>query len=78
MSTTTRTCDIQMNLGGFRAAWWAVSEAGRAWADEHAALVERAPEGVECLAYFTDPLVEQAISDGLVVMAGDVEVSLCQ
>lgn len=78
MSTATRECDIQMNLGGHRAAWWAVSEAGRAWVDEHAGLVERAPEGVECLAYYTDPLIEQALADGLLVMAGDVEVALCR
>jgi hypothetical protein len=77
MATATRECDIQMNLGGFRAAWWAVSEAGHAWADAHRTLAEAAPEGIECLSRFCDPLIEQALRDGLVVMAGDVEVTLC-
>jgi hypothetical protein len=66
-----------MALGGFRAAWWAVSEAGRAWVDGHHELVEAAPEGVECLSRFSDPLIEQALRDGLVVKVGDVEVTLC-
>ena len=77
MVMATRECDIQVELAGFRAAWWAVSEVGRAWVDGHQALVELAPEGVEEHVSFCDPLIEQAIRDGLVVMAGDVEVTLC-
>lgn len=69
--------DIQVELGGHRIAWWAVSEQGRDWVDRHAALVEAAPEGVECLARLADPLLERALSDGLVVMNGDVEVTRC-
>lgn len=69
--------DIQVELGGHRVAWWAASERGRAWADAHPSLTAEAPEGVECLATFCDPLIRGALMSGLVVMAGDVEVSLC-
>lgn len=66
--------DIEVELGGHRMAWMAVSDRGRAWADAHSDLTEGAPEGVECLAYFADPLIARAVADGLTVAAGDVEV----
>lgn len=69
--------DIQLELAGYRAVWRAVSDAGRAWVVAHQDLVDLAPEGIEEHVSFCDPLIEQAIRDGLVVMAGDVEVSLC-
>jgi hypothetical protein len=69
--------DIQVELGGHRAAWWATSERSRQWVDAHPDLSSRAPEGVECMIRFCDPLIRQALADGLVVQAGDVEVSLC-
>ena len=77
MAVQQHEADIQVELGGHRAAWWAASERGRAWVDAHPVLAEQAPEGVECSASMCDQLVRQALMAGLVVMAGDVEVSLC-
>lgn len=58
--------------------WWAVSDRGRDWVEAHPDLSESAPEGVECLARVGSPLIERALRSGLRVMAGDVEVTLCQ
>lgn len=69
--------DIQIAQGGHRMAWWAVSERGRAWVEAHPSLSAAAPEGVECLIRFAEPLIEQALISGLSVRAGDVEVMLC-
>lgn len=71
-----RQADIQVAYGGHRMAWWAVSEAGRAWVDAHHDWTTMAPEGVECLALNVDPLICRALISGLVVMAGDDEVTL--
>lgn len=73
----TMDSDIQVAYAGMRMAWWAVSERGREWVDAHEVMAREAPEGVECLIRFADPLIERALRDGLVVKAGDVEVSLC-
>lgn len=69
--------DIEVEYGGHRMAWWATSEIGRIWADGHPALTQDAPEGVECLVEFGEALIRTALHDGLTVMAGDVEVTLC-
>jgi alkanesulfonate monooxygenase SsuD/methylene tetrahydromethanopterin reductase-like flavin-dependent oxidoreductase (luciferase family) len=69
-------CDIQMNLGGHRIVWTAVSERGREWAARHADLTTLAPEGVECQARFGEDLIDAALLDGLAVKAGHVKVSL--
>lgn len=69
--------DIQVELGGHRASWWAASERGRLWADEHPSLTRDAPEGAECQVRFCEPIIRRALMDGLIVMAGDVEVTLC-
>lgn len=69
--------DLQVAYGGMRMCWWAVSERGRQWVDAHQDWLKTAPEGVECLVRFGDPLLARAIISGLVVKAGDVEVSLC-
>lgn len=69
--------DLQVEFAGQRMCWWAVSDRGRAWADAHGDLLELAPEGVECLVRHGDAVLAEAIDSGLVVMAGDLEVSRC-
>lgn len=69
--------DIQVSYGGMRMAWWAVSERGRRWVDAHPSWTNQAPEGVECLIRFADPVIAKALISGLVVKAGSVEVTLC-
>jgi hypothetical protein len=69
--------DIQVEYGGQRMCWRAVSERGRVWVAAHADQVLAAPKGTECLRIFAEPIVEQALRDGLAVKVGDVEVSLC-
>lgn len=69
--------DLQVEFAGQRMCWWAVSERGRAWVAAHADSLELAPEGVECLVQYGDPVLWQALEGGLVVMSGDLEVSLC-
>jgi hypothetical protein len=70
--------DIQVAFGGHRMCWRAVSERARAWVDAQAGQLDAAPEGVECLIRYGEPILASALADGLIVMAGDVEVSLCQ
>ncbi len=69
--------DLQVAYAGMRMAWWAVSDRGRAWVNAHPEWLRQAPEGVECLIRFGDPIITRALVAGLVVKAGDVEVSLC-
>lgn len=70
--------DIQVEFGGQRMCWRAVSDRGRAWAVAQGDRLDMAPEGVECLILHGDGVLAEALADGLVVMAGDVEVSLCR
>ncbi len=49
----------------------------RAWVDAHSEGMREAPEGVECLVSFADPIISRPLISALVVKAGDVEVSLC-
>ena len=71
------TEDLQVQYAGQRMCWWAVSDRGRAWIDAHPDWLSDAPEGVECLIEFADPIIARALISGLVVKAGDIEVSLC-
>lgn len=66
--------DIQIDLGGHRMTWRAVSERGRQWAAQHPDLTALAPEGLECLARFGEDLVDAAIEDGLSVMSGHIRL----
>lgn len=66
--------DIQIELGGHRLVWWAVSDRGREWAARHQRLIDLAPEGVECQARFGEDLVDAAIRDGLSVMSGHIKL----
>jgi hypothetical protein len=69
--------DIQVELGGQRMCWWAESARARGWVLSHPDLPLEAPEGIECLIRFGEPVIRRALADGLVVMAGDLEVSVC-
>lgn len=66
--------DIQVELGGQRMAWRAVSDRGRQWAAQHPDLTTLAPEGVECRARFGEDLIDAAIEDGLTVMSGHIRL----
>lgn len=66
--------DIQVEIGGHRLAWRAVSARGREWAALHTDLTTLAPEGEECRARFGADLIDAAIQDGLSVMSGHIRL----
>lgn len=77
MITDVLASDIEIASAGHRLAWWPASDRGRAWADAHQVLAEHAPAGIECQAADGGQLLAEALASGLVVRAGDVEVTLC-
>lgn len=59
--------DIEVNLGGFRAAWTASTERAKRWVKLHPSLVLEAPENIEQDSEAVNDLIHHAWSDGLMV-----------
>lgn len=65
------TVDIEVQRGGFRAAWKATSIRGKQWAVAHRPLTTITAEFVEQLSEPVDELIDHALNDGLTVDPGD-------